>query len=576
VTEHAAALAMRWSRSLIPTLREDPADAEAMSHKLMVRAGLVRQLAAGIYVYLPLGQRVVDKVNAIVREEMNGIGGQEITMPVLLPAEIWRASGRWDAIGDEMFRLKDRSRRDMCLGMTHEEVIAWLASREIHSYRDLPQIWYQIQTKERDEARPRSGVLRTREFIMKDAYTLDPDEAALAVSYEAHRQAYCRIFDRCGVRYVVVQSDPGMMGGSGSHEFMAPSAAGEDEVALCGRCDYAANVELARGHPAAVAPPAWTRAEVATPDARTIAEVSALLAIDPALTMKSLVFVDAEGPLLAVVRGDHALHERKLARALGHEARPAHPDEVKERLGIAVGFVGPVGVSGMTRILADESLREGSYAAGANREGYHLTGVRAGVDFACRFADLQVVQPGEGCPACGDPLRVERVIEVGNIFKLGTKYSESLGATYLDEQGRTRPIVMGSYGIGPARIVASVVEQGHDGDGIVWPWAIAPLHVHVIPVGAREGSQLAEADRLTRELQVAGFDVLLDDRDERAGVKFKDADLLGLPIRITVGQAFAREGLVEVRQRATRKEVRVARPDTVEVVRAFARELSGR
>jgi prolyl-tRNA synthetase len=566
---------MRWSRSLIPTLREDPADAEAVSHKLMVRAGLLRQLAAGIYVYLPLGQRALDKVNAIIREEMNAIGGQEITMPVLLPAEIWQESGRWDAIGSEMFRLKDRNGRDMCLGMTHEEVIAWLASREVHSYRDLPQIWYQIQTKERDEARPRSGVLRTREFLMKDAYTLDPDAGALEVSYNAHKAAYRRILDRCGVRYVVVESDPGMMGGSGSHEFMAPSAAGEDEVALCSRCDYAANVELARGRPATVAPPAWTLAEVATPDARSIAEVTAQLAIPPALTMKSLVFVDAEGPLLVVVRGDHALHERKLVRALGREARPAHPDEVKERLGTAVGFVGPVGVSRVTRILVDECLREGSYAAGANREGYHLTGVRAGVDFACRFADLQVVLPGEGCPACGAPLRVERVIEVGNIFKLGTKYSEPLGAMYLDEHGQRRPIVMGSYGIGPARIIASVVEQGHDGDGIVWPWAMAPLHVHVVPVVTREGGQLGAAERLTQDLEEAGFEVLLDDRDERAGVKFKDADLLGLPLRVTVGQAFARGGLVEVRQRATRKEARVPASDAVDVVRAFARELAG-
>ncbi|HVQ75779.1 MAG TPA: proline--tRNA ligase [Candidatus Binatia bacterium] len=564
---------MRWSRSLIPTLREDPADAEAVSHRLMVRAGLVRQLAAGIYVYLPVGQRVMDKVNAIVREEMNAIGGQEIAMPVLQPAEIWQHSGRWGAIGEEMFRLKDRSGRDMCLGMTHEEVIAWLASREIRSYRDLPQIWYQIQTKERDEARPRSGVLRTREFVMKDAYTLDRDAAALEVSYQAQKEAYCRIFDRCGVRYIVVESDPGMMGGSGSHEFMAPSAAGEDEVALCDRCGYAANVELARGRPAPVSPPAWAAAEVATPDARTIAEVSAQLGVPAAVTMKSLLFVDGEGPVLAVVRGDHMLHERKLARALGREARPANPDEVKERLGVPAGFVGPVGLRGVKRILADESLREGTYAAGANREGYHATAVRAGVDFACDFADLQVALPGEGCPVCDDPLRVERVIEVGNIFKLGTRYSESLGASYLDEQGRQHPIVMGSYGIGPARIAASAVEQRHDADGIVWPWAIAPFPVPVVPVGVREGGQLGPAEELSSELRAAGFEVLLDDRDERAGVKFKDADLLGVPIRITVGQAFAREGLIEVRQRATKKEARVGRAAVLATVIAYAQEL---
>src|SRR6266508_2347376 len=483
---------MRWSRSLIPTLRDDPADAEAVSHKLMVRAGLVRQLAAGIYVYLPLGQRVLEKINAIIREEMNRIGGQEITMPVLHPAEIWQQSGRWDAIGGEMFRLKDRNGRDMCLGMTHEEVVAWVAAREIRSYRDLPQIWYQLQNKERDEARPRSGVLRTREFVMKDSYTLDPDPAALEISYNAHKEAYCRIFDRCGIKYVVVQSDPGMMGGSGSHEFMAPSAAGEDEVALCDGCGYAANVELARGVPRTPPAPGWKREDVATPDARTIAEVTALLKIGPELTIKSLVFMAESGPVLALVRGDHALHER---------------------------------------ILADECLRQGSYVVGGNREGFHITGVTPGKDFDCEFADLQVALPGEGCPTCGKPLRVEPVIEVGNIFKLGTKYSTTLNAVYLDEQGQQKPVVMGSYGIGPARIAAAAVEQRHDADGIVWPWTIAPFHVHVVPVTVKDAVQMAAAEEIYRELVAAGFDVLMDDRDERAGAKFKDADRVGVPVR---------------------------------------------
>ncbi|HET7875553.1 MAG TPA: proline--tRNA ligase [Methylomirabilota bacterium] len=566
---------MRWARSLIPTLRDDPADAEAISHKLMVRASLVRQLAAGIYVYLPLGQRVLDKINTIIREEMNRIGGQEITMPVIQPAEIWQQSGRWDAIGAEMFRLRDRNQRDMCLGMTHEEVVAWLAAREIRSYRDLPQIWYQIQTKERDEARPRSGVLRTREFLMKDSYTLDPDVAALEASYTAHKEAYCRIFDRCGIAYVVVQSDPGMMGGLGSHEFMAPSAAGEDEVALCGRCGYAANVELARGVPAVPAGHSPKREEVATPGAKTIAEVSALLKIDPALTIKSLVFMAGDGPVLALVRGDHNLHERKLARALGAEARPAHPDEVKAQLGVAPGSVGPVGVRGVKRVLADESLRQGSYVVGANRDGFHLTGITPGTDFECEFADLQVVLPGEGCPRCGGPLRVERVIEVGNIFKLGTKYSVPMGATYLDEHGQQHPIVMGSYGIGPARIAAAAVEQRHDADGIVWPWAIAPFHVHLVPVAVKDAAQMGTAEELYRELEAAGFDALLDDRDERAGVKFKDADLLGVPIRITVGNALVREGVVEIRDRAARADRKVPRAEALKVVREIARGLSG-
>jgi prolyl-tRNA synthetase len=558
---------MRWIRSLIPTLREDPADAEAISHKLMVRAGLVRQLAAGIYVYLPLGLRVIDKVNRVIREEMNAIGGQEISMPVLQPAEIWQQSGRWDAIGGEMFRLKDRNQRDMCLGMTHEEVVTWVAAREIRSYRDLPQIWYQIQTKERDEARPRSGVLRTREFLMKDAYTLDPDAAALDVSYNAHKQAYCKIFDRCSIRYVVVDSDPGMMGGSGSHEFMAPSAAGEDDVALCAACGYAANVELARGVPTAGGLREAGAREVATPEARTIAEVAAQLKVDASSTVKSLVFMVGDVPVLALVRGDHNLHERKLARALRAEARPAQADEVRKHLGVSVGSVGPVGVKGASRIVADESLREGAYVVGANRDGYHLVGVSAGKDFACEWADLQVVLPGEGCPKCGQPLSVERVIEVGNIFKLGTKYSEPLGAMYLDEQGQQKPIVMGSYGIGPARIAAAAVEQRHDADGIVWPWAIAPFHVHIVPVAVKDAAQMAAATEIETLLEDAGFDVLMDDRDERAGVKFKDADLLGVPIRITVGNALAKEGVVEVRERATRAEWKVPRERVLEAVR---------
>ena len=564
---------MRWTRSLIPTLRDDPADAEAVSHKLMVRAGLVRQLAAGIYVYLPLGLRVIEKVNAIIREEMNGIGGQEIEMPVLHPAEIWQQSGRWDVIGGEMFRLKDRNGRDMCLGMTHEEVIAWLAAREIRSYRDLPQIWYQIQTKERDEARPRSGVLRTREFLMKDSYTLDPDPAALEISYHAHKDAYCRIFDRCGITYVVVQSDPGMMGGSGSHEFMAPSAAGEDDVALCDACGYAANVELARGVPSAPAPSDARREEVATPGAHTIAEVSARLKIDPAATIKTLVFIGPDGPVLALVRGDHALHERKLARALRAEGRPAHPEEVKQHLGVAPGSVGPLGVRG-ARIIADESLRQGRYVVGANREGFHVVGVTPGTDFPCEWADLQVALPGEGCPSCGKPLRIERVIEIGNIFKLGTQYSVPLGAMYLDERGQQQPIVMGCYGIGPARIAAAAVEQRHDADGIVWPWAIAPFHVHLVPVSVKDGGQMAAAEEIYQALRAAGFDVLMDDREERAGVKFKDADLLGVPIRVTIGNALAKEGVVEVRQRATRADRRVPKAEVVGVIREMAQTIS--
>jgi prolyl-tRNA synthetase len=559
---------MRLTRSLVPTLREVPADAEAVSHRLMLRAGLVRQLGAGLYVYLPLGQRVLDKITRILREEMNAIGGQEITMPVLHPADIWRQSGRWDAIGAEMFRLKDRYGREMCLGMTHEEVVAWLAAHEIHSYRDLPQIWYQIQTKERDEARPRSGILRTREFVMKDSYTLDPDEVALERSYAAHERAYRRIFDRCGLRYHVVQSDPGMMGGLGSHEFMAPSAAGEDEIALCAQCGYSANVELAQGRPAAPDFPSEARAEVATPKARTIAEVAALLGIDPRLTIKSLLYVAAKaGPTLALVRGDHALHERKLARVLGEEFRPAHPAELEQHLGAPAGSVGPLGVD--IPVLADQTLAAGRYVVGANREGYHVRGVAPGRDFACRFVDLHTVAAGEACVQCGGALAVERVIEIGNIFKLGTTYSIPLGAMYLDESGVERPIVMGSYGIGPARIAAAAVEQLADGDGIVWPWAIAPFHVHVVLVSGRDAAQVRAAEAIYAACWERGLEALLDDRDERPGVKFKDADLLGIPLRVTVGNALVRDGVVEIQVRRDRQLSRVAPEAVVDAVDAL-------
>ncbi len=563
---------MRRSKSLVPTLREDPADAEAQSHRLMLRAGLARQLAAGIFVYLPLGQRVLDKVNAVIREEMDAIGGQEITMPVIQPAEIWKQSGRWDGI-PEMFKLKDRHGRELCLGMTHEEVIAWLAAREIRSYRDLPQIWYQIQTKERDEARPRSGVLRTREFVMKDSYTLDPDAAALDRSYAAHEAAYRRIFERCGLRFHVVQSDTGMMGGHSAHEFMAPSAAGEDEIAMCAACGYAANVELARSVPTAPAFPAWRREEVATPGARTIAEVAAFLAIDPRLTLKSLLYVaPRSGPVLVLVRGDHSLHERKLLRAVGEECRPAHPDEVRQHLGAPPGSVGPLGVR--VPVIADEALRQGTYVVGANREGFHVRGVTPGRDFECRFADLHTALAGEACPQCGAPLGVERVIEVGNIFKLGTKFSEALGAKYLDEAGREQPIVMGSYGIGPARIAAAAIEQLADADGIVWPWSIAPFHVYVVPVSVKDAAQVTAAEEIYEECGRQGLEVILDDRDERPGVKFKDADLLGIPVRVTVGNSFVKEGVVEVRSRRTRRERRVGKGEVVAAVRAFQKEES--
>jgi prolyl-tRNA synthetase len=545
---------MRWSQSLIPTLKEDPAEAEAVSHRLMVRAGMVRQLAAGIYVYLPLGQRVLDKINAIIREEMSRIGGQEITMPVLHPAELWQQTGRWATIGDEMFRLHDRGKREMCLGMTHEEVVSWLAAREIHSYRDLPQTWYQIQVKLRDEARPKSGVLRTREFLMKDSYTLDRDEAGLDRSYRLHKEAYCRIFERCGLAFHVVESDPGMMGGAGAHEFMAPSEAGEDEIALCGRCGYSANVELAGSHPRSPAFPAWSLEEIATPNAGTIEEVCALLKIEPALTIKSLLLVAGDGPLLALVRGDQHLHEKKLSMAVG-EFRPAHRDEILSHLGAGAGSIGPVGA--MLPVIADESLRAGRYVTGANKDGFHLRGVVPGTHFQPRWADIHRAKAGDGCPRCDADLQVERVIEVGNIFKLGTKYSVALKAVYLNEAGEELPIVMGSYGIGPARIAASAIEQHHDAQGIIWPDAIAPYQVHLLPVNMRDDKMLELGEMLYAQLQSERVEVFYDDRDERPGVKFKDADLLGLPLRLTIGSRALKEGVVELKARKTGEELRV-------------------
>ena len=556
---------MRLAKSLVPTLREDPADAEALSHKLMLRAGLVRQLGAGIYVYLPIGHRVHERITAIIREEMNAIGGQEITMPVIHPAEIWQKSGRWEGI-PEMFKLKDRWGRDMVLGMTHEEVIAWLAAREIRSYRDLPQIWYQIQTKERDEARPRSGVLRTREFVMKDSYTLDPDTAALERSYAAHERAYRKIFERCGLRFYVAQSDTGMMGGLGAHEFLAPCAAGEDEIALCSGCGYAANVEIARGLPSAPTFVTGSREEVATPGVRTITQVSEFLKVDPRLTIKSLLYWTPGGGVLALVRGDHAINERKLARAIGPDFRAAHPEEVIQQLGAPAGSVGPVGAR--LTIVADEALREGSYVVGANREGYHLRGVVPGRDFEARFVDLHTVVAGEACGQCGQPLAVQKVIEIGNIFKLGTRYSEALGAMYLDESGKEQPIVMGSYGIGPARIAAAAIEQSADADGIVWPASIAPFQVHIVVVSLRDAGQVAAAEEIYHACQAAGLEALLDDRDERPGVKFKDADLLGMPVRVTVGNALAKEGVVEIKERRVpRRESRVPRDRVIAALR---------
>jgi prolyl-tRNA synthetase len=555
---------MRYSHLFIPTLKEAPSEAEAISHKLMVRAGYVRQLAAGLYIYLPLGQRVMNKITQIIREEMNAIGGQEVTMPVLNPAEVWQQTGRWDAIGDEMLRLKDRTGRDMCLAMTHEETMTWLAAHDLRSYRELPQIWYQVQTKLRDEARPKSGILRTREFTMKDSYSFDKDEEGLDKSYQLHLEAYKKIYSRCGIKFHVVQSDTGMMGGSMAHEYMAPSPAGEDDVALCDGCGYAANTELALSLPKPSAPANEAFEEIATPERRTIDEVTRFLKVTPDRLLKSILVMGDNGPVLALMRGDQTLHEKKLAKLIGPH-RPAQKDEVKAALSVPVGFIGPMGHK--IRKIADPALKTGSYIAGANKEGFHVKGVTAEKHLAdAEFADIHTAAVGDACAQCGKPLRIERVIEIGNIFKLGTKYSVPLKANYLDESGNEKPIVMGSYGIGPARIAAAAVEQGNDENGMIWPLAIAPYQVMVLPVNVKDVKSMEIAEELYAALEEKGFEVLMDDRDERAGIKFKDADLIGIPWRVIIGEKNLKEGLVEVKERKTGQVEKVKIDEAVEKI----------
>ncbi len=562
---------MRFSRAFIPTLRETPADAEAISHKLLLRAGYIRQLASGLYIFLPLGWRVMEKINQIIREEMNRIGAQEIFMTVLHPAEIWQKTGRWFEIGDEMFRLKDRTGRDMCLGMTHEEIMTWLASREIRSYRDLPQVWYQIQTKLRDEARPKSGIMRTREFIMKDSYSFDADEEGLEKNYQLHIEAYRRIYTRCGIKFYQVESDPGMMGGATAHEFMAPSPAGEDDVALCDNCGYSANVELAKSVSPKVNFTDWDFEEIHTPEKRTVQEVSEFVGIGPEYFIKSLLYIANEKPVLVLLRGDQDLQERKLERIIG-AFRPAHKDEVTEILGVEAGFIGPHGHEGV-RIIADEILKDGIYISGANKKDYHVKGIKPGEHFHAEWADLHVAKDGDGCPKCGASLRIERVIEIGNIFKLGTKYSEPLGATFLDADGKEHPIIMGSYGIGPARVAAAAVEQGHDEDGIIWPITISPFSVIILPLNLNHEKTREVSEKLYSELTRKGIDTLIDDRQERAGVKFKDADLIGIPVQVVVGERGLKDEKLEIKDRKTKERVNVDVAVAVEYIIKKVEEL---
>lgn len=460
-----------------------------------------------------------------------------------------------------MFRLKDRTDRDMCLGMTHEEIMTWLASREIRSYRDLPQIWYQIQTKLRDEARPKSGVLRTREFIMKDSYSFDATEEGLRKNYHLHAEAYRRIFTSCGLKFAMVESDPGMMGGAISHEFMAPSPAGEDEIALCDACGYSANVELAVSTPIRNEPEEWPLEEVHTPDKRTVQEVSNFLKLPASYFIKSILVIADEGPVLALVRGDQELHEKKLTKIIGSH-RPAQKTEVKELLGVEAGFIGPVGQS--LRIIADASLKDGEYVSGANKPHCHLRGIKAEKDFSGEWHDIHTAKAGDQCVKCGSALRVERVIEIGNIFQLGIKYSNPLRAFFLDENGQEKPIIMGSYGIGPARIAAAAIEQNNDKDGIIWPKSIAPFEIELLPLNMNDPKTVEVSERLYADLTTMGFEILMDDREERAGVKFKDADLIGIPTQIILGEKNLKEGIAEIKDRKTKETVKVKVEEVVE------------
>jgi prolyl-tRNA synthetase len=583
----------RWSELFIPTLREAPADAEVASHKFLVRAGYIRQLAAGIYSYLFLGNRSFNKIVAIVRQEMDRIG-QEFYLPALHPREIWEASGRWALMGDNLFRLKDRKGGDMCLGMTEEEVMTEIARKELRSYKQLPQIWYQIAPKFRDEPRPRSGLLRIRQFMMKDSYSFDIDPAGLDVSYRKHYDAYCRIFDRCGLKYMVVEADSGAMGGKESHEFMVRTPAGEDQIVSCDSCKYAANLEKATSKLEAVAdlkPEGDGKPlPVHTPGQKTIEDVARFLGVSPKNKIKTLALMaDSIGdggkkkarPIVVLMRGDHQLNEAKLNATVAVATRPMEETEIETLFNSPAGYLGPIGIDwarGLNDIarpalLVDKALEgRSNLIAGANKKDYHLKNLTPGKDFhPTAYADLRTVTAGEACPNCGKPLRIDTAVEVGHIFKLGYRYSESMGARVLDQNGKEVMPIMGCYGIGIERILTAAVEQGNDENGFWLPVAIAPFEVVVSPVNMKDEAVRKAAEDIAIRLEAAGFEVILDDRDERPGVKFKDADLVGIPFRITVGKKVT-EGTVEVVLRSTRE----VRDVTITAIVEHFQQLLGR
>ena len=548
---------MKMSNMLVSTLREVPAEAEIDSHKLMLRAGMIRKMAAGIYNYMPIGLKVLKNIEEIVREEMNTAGAQEFLASAVLPAELWQESGRWDVYGDEMFRLKDRNNRDFCLGPTHEEVFTDIARNEIKSYKQLPVNLYQIQTKYRDERRPRFGIMRSREFIMKDAYSFDKDQAGLDVSYDKMHDAYVKIFNRCGIDAKCVEADSGAIGGANSAEFMVKSEVGEDDVVFCSACDYAANIEKAEATPEKAEVEELLEMEkVATPDSRGIYEVSEFLKVSPKKTVKLLMF-NVDGKIVGVVvRGDREVNEVKVANAAqaSGDIIMASNEEYTKATNCEPGFGGPVGIKVDLLLVDEEVANMYNMILGANETGYHLKNVNYGRDFEGVVGDFRKIESGEKCPKCGSEVTIARGTEVGHIFKLGTKYSEAMNATFIDENGKNVPFVMGCYGIGVTRTMASIIEQHHDENGIIWPLSVAPYHVSVIPVNIKDEAQMKIANKLYDELRKIGVDAILDDRNERPGVKFKDSELIGIPMRVTVGKKIT-DGEVEFKLRDGEMEV---------------------
>ena len=570
---------MRYSKYFIPTYKEVPSDAEVISHQLMLRAGMIRKLTSGIYTYLPVGLRAIKKVENIIREEMNRAGAIEILMPAVQPAELWQESGRWDYYGRELLRFKDRHNRDACLAPTHEEVITDLVRKEIQSYKQMPINFYQIQTKFRDEIRPRFGLMRGREFGMKDAYSFDIDEDAANQSYEAMYAAYARIFQRCGLKFRAVEADTGSIGGSYSHEFMVLADTGEDQIINCMNCDYAANLERAEVKGAEDFPEPDIQhmnslEEVDTPDVKTVEEVTAFLSISPDQLIKTLIYVADDEEVGVLVRGDHELNEAKLRNFLGaQKVEMADATRVTAVTGAPIGFAGPIGLK--IKLVADQAIKGmKDFVTGGNSKDLHLKNVNMGRDFEVKcFGDLRIITPHDSCPRCGGEIRFGKGIEVGHIFKLGTKYSQALRAVFLDEQGNERPIIMGCYGIGVGRTVAAAIEQNHDKGGIIFPVPISPFEVTILPLQMHETAVVETAEKIYKGLLDHDIDVLLDDRDERAGIKFNDADLLGIPVRVTIGLRGIKSGQVEVKQRAESGSVGVPIRDASAIIRQKVKDL---